>query len=108
MDRGQLNEVRVEDNQWLEYFPMPEEFHYWGTSNRDLLSFDDMWDLMVERGIPSAKGLWSTGTEHMCLLPKVDVVWGIIGPRQGRCIRDTTLDRTIKPNRIVYCQPGMG
>ena len=67
-----------------------------------------MWGLMVERGIPSAKGLWHTGTEHLWLVPKVDVVWGIIGTHQGRCIRDTTLDHTIKANRIVYANRRKG
>ena len=101
-DMNQYGAKRADYFDLLEYCPLPKTIERRGTSRSDKLSFDDMWDMMGERGIPVAKGLCLTGYEHLCLFPKVDVVWGAIGQVGGCCIRDKTSLPDVKPRRSEY------
>ena len=55
--------------------------------------------MYVERGIHLIKGLYVTGTEHVFFLPMVDTVLGHIGLQHGRCVRDGTVDPSVRWRR---------
>ena len=90
---------RPKANSYCYRSPLPEEIEDWQGSRVDSLSFDDLWDMFVERGMPVIKGLHVTGIEHLCFLPMVDTVWGSIGSTSCRCVRDTTAAQALRHMR---------
>ena len=50
-------------------FPLPEEIPRWDKAPEGGMSYNDLWDMMKERGQPISKGLMVTGYEHISLMP---------------------------------------
>ncbi len=90
--------------EMTKLFLLPEELPCWDKAPEGGMSYDDLWDMMKERGQPISKGLMVTGYEHISLMPLCDLAFGSLGSVSGACVRDLSIEANCPYTRPVQAQ----